>query len=1382
MLSIKNLDWENIKWEEFQKICLHLAQNIFRNCNFEEYLKGGNVQDGIDLLSIQQPGGKNIAIQCKKVQSLPESKAKKVIEAFVENYFVRQSSIFILATSTSIGEVAKKYLLKSAKQLKRDFDVDFWVWDRDYLEEQLRKEYTLVSSFFSPRIADEHCFAPSQLTTTKKIESYKPFIDRKIVPFHRVDNTAYKWWNISKDSISTLLNVITQDRLKAKYICLIADAYHGKTYLLRQTAHELQNLSAPFSPLLIDLKFQVIEPIVDVLNHNYGVWKNIPAKDIIVLLDGMDEVSSEKFFDMLLYIKAFTLSYPYITLVFSCRKLFYEIHKIEQVLSHFSTFELYPLSEADIKNYIKERLHNRAGDFERKVALNELGHFLYHPFYLVNLIDTYQASPRQLPNSKAGVVEQFVDKAFAAESHRRISGGKALREKRVLYRRVIQQLAFALQLAGRNTISEEDLQLLFPEEQRELLQHNSLITAHLEQWSFANALFQEHLAALALSKMNYQQIVSYISVGKKIKKVKTKWIQTVASLITLLQETNPIYKKILNFLEQDNIELLFTTEKTKFTEQQRLVILQKLLTRCTEKNIRPILIYESRIALFIDGDKKAVSYLVNLFNSKEQTSTIKVLICETLTDVSSLLGCEKKFYRKALLALNEEKDPYTAGKIVEVLSEFALGDETTATILVNLPISDHHEFRRAVYQYLIAKKYVDQFYWYGLKGMRPLINYNKGITRSGSEFWFIQFLLKTERSVHLKQLFAHLTDRNWLAYFDRHSIRKDEALKEVFKAAIDIFSKDPTIAIAVTNFLRELERHEYKHVHDLSSDFFDKTDSHSVAVRISVDEILTNNNWQFTSLIREGSIDYLLWEWEEGGYPIENLRFWIYGLSNYGKPAVAEQLQPLLNAATQQKLHEQIPSKYDDYQKVEQKKRENDIKYIQSIVGFKKGIQRFFKAYGKKEIPEEDILVDFEDRSIRKACDSNFIYRFLAVWTAKDKKAMLSRAFKILDAPDSFEYFRATEISDYTFHGTKDEPVLKNIAKDYFEKHIASLDFTNCIVQNGNRITWLRKQVLIGELFEKFEFDAPAPLLIKLVWLDQGGTRNFETSDLNKRKSITQKILSKLGEKDVAYFRQKVIDNLKLGISSASVLGNHIGLCRHLKIFEAKNILADILISKESDELSKVDVLDIYIELGGDLGNILPYFKKLKDFNSYAYFHAVSKFIEAFPKEVRTSLLKCLASVTVTQEKKVHAAQYLCALGDFTGFKFLAEELRLHLSAPYSIQSFSKMSALNSKDVLQEIKDLAYLLIDPTEEGDNFKASPRSVLNEWLQIIALKSEGDLYDVIQFYEDTYNAIKGIYANAKKIFWYEELVIEKFRDTDQTLLSFDKIGPVLKGLDV
>ena len=160
-----------------------------------------------------------------------------------------------------------------------------------------------------------------------------------------------------------------------------------------------------------------------------------------------------------------------------------------------------------------------------------------------------------------------------------------------------------------------------------------------------------------------------------------------------------------------------------------------------------------------------------------------------------------------------------------------------------------------------------------------------------------------------------------------------------------------------------------------------------------------------------------------------------------------------------------------------------------------------------------------------------------------------------------------------------------------------------------------------------------------------------------------------------------------------------------------------------------------------------------------------------------------MAAVTVKTENKVRAAQYLCTLGDFSGFKYLVEKLHQNYKSPYLIQFFSKMAVLKTNYVLNEIKGLGYFLLDDSvNESDHFSMSAKNIMIEWLQIFALKSEEDLDAVILFYNQIYDELKGKYPNAKHIFWYEERVIEKFRETDQTLLTFTQVKAVLKEIEV
>ena len=190
-----------------------------------------------------------------------------------------------------------------------------------------------------------------------------------------------------------------------------------------------------------------------------------------------------------------------------------------------------------------------------------------------------------------------------------------------------------------------------------------------------------------------------------------------------------------------------------------------------------------------------------------------------------------------------------------------------------------------------------------------------------------------------------------------------------------------------------------------------------------VNSLFTSKDWHVSALIRESIFDYLLWEWEESNSSFNILRLWVGGLAYYNQRSAAEKFRLVVDNATERKLYEEVPDIHHNYLEADKKKRENDLRFIKSIDSFRVGIRLFFDAYGKGEIPENELYIDFEDKAVRKNSDSNFVYRLLSFWAAEKKKVSLSKALKILDTYENFEFFRAYEISYYNLNNSSNSKV-----------------------------------------------------------------------------------------------------------------------------------------------------------------------------------------------------------------------------------------------------------------------------------------------------------------------------------------------------------------------
>lgn len=1379
------LDWQNISWNDFQRVSLHLAQNLITGSNFEIYLKEGHKQDGIDILSTIDEDGKYILIQCKREKSISKSELKKIVEEFVSQSFERKCSRFILSTSADLQRpILKSEILDIQEELMKKLQIKFECWDDSFMQEHLRRLRSVIAYYFNEEEADKHCFEVDVIVEKPLNNPTNNFIPRSIVAFNDTDNTYNNQWYIEKQENFVLVDLIAGKRLASKHICLLGDPHQGKSFLLRQTAWELERISSPFSVLLIELKSHATRPIATLLNEQYSFWKQIPIKDLVLFIDGVDEVPTDQFDETVRNIADFISRFPAITVVFSCRKLFYKHYKLKNVLQNFSMYELAPLQYYNVVKYLESRLGNQYANFNRLLDGTGISSFLHHPFYLTNLVSWYLKPPHKLPANKIQMLEKFIDSSLQVASIRRIKGGNYVHQKIVKYRGVIQKFALAMQLSGLNSLKDEDVQLLFSDDTEiELLQHNSLVSIYADNWSFSNALFQEHLAALVLSKMSFDEIISTVAVGTKTKKIRTKWIQTVASLLSILETNGDLYKKLFEFIAANDIEVVFTAEKSKIAEETRLHATKSIIEKCRAKDIRPMLIYEETIAVFIDQDDKPIDFLLKTLGKDDVTERVKITICRILCALRTFDKFKKKFLVIALREINKTSDPYYAKQLFEVMGRFQIGDKNLVSQFISCSeFVNHHDYRSGLYGLIVSLNLAEDFYQFALDGMGPLISYNKGITHAGSEYSMQNLLLSTNKVQQLKQLFGKMSADDWLEYYDSHSSRKEEFLTGLSKKAVQVFQSNPSIIFTVVRYLETLDRKHLREEFSGIEDFFVKTKTQELAVRILINRILNRRDWEFSNFITLEILDYLLFEFEEkGDYETGILWSWFAPLRNTSKKELADKIMAICNDVTEGKILEDIAnSSQDEYTKFENLKRTNDLKYIQSADVFKKAVLKYFEVYGKKTIPEEDMYIEFDHSSARKQFDSNFIFNLLVRWLSKNKKATLESALKVIDNPASFEFFRAYEITTYNFVDSPEEEQLKSIAESYYQREIVTANFTNAIVEKDNRMTWLRRERLLGQIFEKFHFETPIDKLMELVWLDLEGIRSFSQEHSTKeKKSISHLIIERLNEEQVLQFSHKILEHLKTGIKSQSILGSHVALCKYLNIYEARDFILELVVKNKISTWHKNTYVDIYIHLEGDTNKLASYFKKINDYNETVYLHLAGKLISIYPEIVQKSLLSCIKSLSITSDIKIGAARHLIQLGNNEGFLYLKNLLIAQGKAPYTIQSGHKISNIDTSYGLKELEDVVHMLIAP-EYNDRFSFhdSAKSIILEWLSQFAAKSEDDLNMVTEFLYSAYEKLKSTYPNAKDIFWHIERFVENFRDSDKTVKSIAEIKQTIE----
>lgn len=893
MQNSRNFNWEQLKWEDFQTLTLHFAQNLYPDTKFEEFLKKGNAQLGIDLKSFLRNDGSFIAIQCKKEKKLKLSDLKTIIKEFELKPFVNKTSEFIIATSADLQRPdLQSFLDDTALRFRNVLNIRLKYWDINFLDEQLKSFYSLVYFYFG-KDATAKCFPAFTLPPRLINTSPKDHIPRRVFNFKINDSSTQAGPLLFAQKTFSLTDILQENRLLSKQICLIADAYQGKSHLIQQTAFDLESCEVPFRSMVVQVKDFPIQPIEHLMNRLFGEWRSIPPRDLILFFDGMDEVPTDQFDEAVRHINLFSLAYPSVSIVFSCRKLFYHRHRVQSTLETFNTYELYPLQFNDISNFLRQKLNADYEKFQQEVVQIGISHFLYHPFYLINLVDAFTKPPFKLPGSKVEVLERFVENSFNKQAGRRTSKGQ-LHQQIVKYKKAIQKFAFALQLSGLNSFTDAEVQTLFSDSEIELLQHNSLVTVNNNRWSFNNALFQEHLAAMVLFSLSYSDILPYVTVGRRHKKIKTKWIQTISSLFNILEPTDERTTALIKFMQKDNIELIFTAEKSKFSPEFRLTALKTLIQKCWKLQIRPMLVYENDIAAFVDHDASATKWLIDQLKNKKYSILNKTTILRIIRSFSSLEGNDKLLLEILSSGLAHTEEPYVARLIFTTLASHRLGDAQLISKSIKSPLAQFHDFRSGLYELIVALKLVDHFYFFALEGCPALIEHNKKISHAGSEISLETMLLSFSAPANCKLLLRAMQQDEWIAYYERHSIQGKEFFHSVLEKTREAYKTDNTIVLAIVDYIKAMGRKYLRdELFNELDTFLEQTNAHSVAVRLLINDIVNDKDWELGALIRENVFDYLLFEFDQHPLNLNNLRSCVSALRYKHRNETADKLTKL---------------------------------------------------------------------------------------------------------------------------------------------------------------------------------------------------------------------------------------------------------------------------------------------------------------------------------------------------------------------------------------------------------------------------------------------------------------------------------------------------------
>lgn len=252
------LPFEAKEWEEFEQLCLDLAQIEFSIQDCERYGKQGESQEGIDIFA-RHSDGKYTVYQCKKHKTITVKKLDSIISEFKKETFFDKSKCFIICSSCELNSTNfQQRFLKHKEDLSKH-NIELIKWDKLQLSRILKKHPEIVYRFFGKEWVEafngKEALNPLLKISDKEIiDSFKSascelsFISNN---FRNLPNS-----HINRKETTEILNWINKPlEEEESNICILAgNAGTGKTVILKDIFDLLNSKNIPVLGLKADKK------------------------------------------------------------------------------------------------------------------------------------------------------------------------------------------------------------------------------------------------------------------------------------------------------------------------------------------------------------------------------------------------------------------------------------------------------------------------------------------------------------------------------------------------------------------------------------------------------------------------------------------------------------------------------------------------------------------------------------------------------------------------------------------------------------------------------------------------------------------------------------------------------------------------------------------------------------------------------------------------------------------------------------------------------------------------------------------------------------------------------------------------------------------------
>lgn len=144
--NANSLPIEQLRWEDFEKLCLRLAQAIHGKNNCEIYGVAGQKQDGIDIFAYKN--SKYSSYQCKRYKAVSKNDLEQAVQTFRSGKWHQESDEFIFCTTFELNKTQPQDKFNELREELKSEGIDFIKWDKINISTILKDYPQIVYDFF----------------------------------------------------------------------------------------------------------------------------------------------------------------------------------------------------------------------------------------------------------------------------------------------------------------------------------------------------------------------------------------------------------------------------------------------------------------------------------------------------------------------------------------------------------------------------------------------------------------------------------------------------------------------------------------------------------------------------------------------------------------------------------------------------------------------------------------------------------------------------------------------------------------------------------------------------------------------------------------------------------------------------------------------------------------------------------------------------------------------------------------------------------------------------------------------------------------------------------------------------------------------------------